>query len=172
MQILALDIGTAANAFACRSSSRPAWRLGWFPNRFLIVSVIVELAFAIAVVTIPAAARLLDHRWPPAATWALVPLPACSAPAVLLVDGTWKRWARAGAASDGAGHRELAGRDAVTVQVPGRPTQVSYRSTPRSTTGNISPTAMRMLPLTKIADRTPNSLASSPPANAPNGMPR
>jgi hypothetical protein len=169
MQILALDIGTAANAFACRSSSRPAWRLGWFTNRFLIVSVIVELASPSSrSLRLPACSTTAGRL----RTWALVPLPACSAPAVLLVDGTWKRWARAGAASDGAGHRELAGRDAVTVQVPGRPTQVSYRSTPRSTTGNISPTAMRMLPLTKIADRTPNSLASSPPANAPNGMPR
>jgi magnesium-transporting ATPase (P-type) len=117
-------VAQSANAFACRSSSRPAWRLGWLTNRFLIVAVIVELAFAIAVVTIPAAARLLDHRWPPAATWVLVLL---SAPAVLLVDATWKRWARAGAARDEAAHGEPAGpaTDAATVQVSRRPTQVS-----------------------------------------------
>jgi magnesium-transporting ATPase (P-type) len=93
-------VAQSANAFACRSSSRPAWRLGWLTNRFLIVAVIVELAFAIAVVTIPAAARLLDHRWPPAATWVLVLL---SGPAVLLVDAAWKRWTRFGTEPRGPG---------------------------------------------------------------------
>jgi magnesium-transporting ATPase (P-type) len=86
-------VAQSANAFACRSSSRPAWRLGWLTNRFLVVAVIIELVFAIAVVAIPAAARLLEHRWPPAATWTLVLL---SAPGLLLVDAAWKRWTRVG----------------------------------------------------------------------------
>jgi magnesium-transporting ATPase (P-type) len=80
-------IAQSANAFACRSTTRPAWRIGWLSNRFLIASVAVELAFAIVVVATPAAASLLDHRWPPAAAWTVVLL---SAPAMLLVDGAWK----------------------------------------------------------------------------------
>jgi magnesium-transporting ATPase (P-type) len=84
-------VAQTANAFACRSSSRPAWRLGWFTNRFLLVAVVIELVFAIAVVAIPAAARLLDHSWPPAEAWILVLL---SAPGVLLMDGLWKRVVR------------------------------------------------------------------------------
>jgi magnesium-transporting ATPase (P-type) len=81
-------IAQSANAFACRSVRRPAWRLGWFTNRFLIASVLIELAFAIAVVAIPAAADLLDHAWPPAGAWVVI---AASAPAVLLVDAAWKQ---------------------------------------------------------------------------------
>jgi magnesium-transporting ATPase (P-type) len=81
-------IAQSANAFACRSVRRPAWKLGWFSNRFLIASVLIELAFAIAVVAIPAAADLLEHRWPPAGAWIVI---AASAPAVLLVDASWKR---------------------------------------------------------------------------------
>jgi magnesium-transporting ATPase (P-type) len=81
-------IAQSANAFACRSVRRPAWKLGWFSNRFLIASVLIELAFAIAVVAIPAAADLLEHSWPPASAWIVI---AASAPAVLLVDAGWKR---------------------------------------------------------------------------------
>ena len=81
-------IAQSANAFACRSVRRPAWKLGWFTNRFLVASVLIELAFAIAVVVIPAAADLLDQAWPPAGAWVVI---AASAPAVLLVDAAWKR---------------------------------------------------------------------------------
>jgi magnesium-transporting ATPase (P-type) len=84
-------IAQSANAFACRSVRRPAWELGWFTNRFLLAAVLIELIFAVAVVAIPAAARLLDHRWPPAGAWILVLL---SAPGVLVVDAASKRWAR------------------------------------------------------------------------------
>jgi magnesium-transporting ATPase (P-type) len=85
-------IAQSANAFACRSTTRPAWRIGWLSNRFLIAAVAVELTFAIVVVATPAAASLLDHRWPPSAAWTLVLL---SAPAVLVVDGAWKWYHRA-----------------------------------------------------------------------------
>ncbi len=85
---LTVVVAQSANAFACRSTRRPAWRLGWFGNRFLVISVLIELAFAIAVIAIPSAAGLLDHRWPPAAAWIPILL---SAPAVLVVDAAWKR---------------------------------------------------------------------------------
>ena len=86
---LTVVVAQSANAFACRSTRRPAWKIAWFANRFLFVAVLVELAFAVAVIAIPAAADLLDHRWPPAGAWALVLL---SAPGVLVVDALWKRW--------------------------------------------------------------------------------
>ncbi len=86
---LTVVVAQSANAFACRSVHRPAWRLGWFTNRFLLASVLIELAFAVTVIAVPAAAHLLDQRWPPAATWILVLL---SAPGVLVVDALWKRW--------------------------------------------------------------------------------
>ncbi len=88
---LTVVVAQSANAFACRSTRRPAWSLGWFTNRFLLASVVIELAFAVAVVGIPAAADLLDHQWPPAGAWSLI---LASAPAVLLVDAAWKRFHR------------------------------------------------------------------------------
>ena len=50
-----------------------------------------------AVIAIPAAADLLDHRWPPAGAWVLVLL---SAPEVLVVDAFWKRWTTVTPSSD------------------------------------------------------------------------
>jgi magnesium-transporting ATPase (P-type) len=88
---LTVVVAQSANAFACRSTRRPAWNLAWFGNRFLVASVLIELAFAVAVVAGPGAADLLDHRWPPAAAWVLI---LASAPAVLIVDALWKRATR------------------------------------------------------------------------------
>ena len=85
---LTVVIAQTANAFACRSSRRPAWTLGWFSNKFLLVSVLIELAFALAMLVIPAASDLLDQQWPPAGAWIIV---LASAPAVLVADALWKR---------------------------------------------------------------------------------
>ena len=85
---LTVVVAQSANAFACRSVQRPAWGLGWSTNRFLLTAVAIELAFAVAVIAIPAAADLLDQGWPPAATWIVI---AASAPGVVLVDAAWKR---------------------------------------------------------------------------------
>ncbi len=94
---LTVVIAQSANAFACRSTRRPAWRIPWLANRFLIVAVLLELAFALAVIAIPAGADLLDHRWPPAGAWVLVLL---SAPGVLVVDALWKHWTNVRSSSD------------------------------------------------------------------------
>jgi magnesium-transporting ATPase (P-type) len=96
-------IAQSANAFACRSVRRPAWKLGWFSNRFLIASVLIELAFAVAVVAIPAAADLLEHDWPPAGAWIVI---VASAPAVLLVDAIWKRAIRRQTSAAGFGEHQ------------------------------------------------------------------
>jgi magnesium-transporting ATPase (P-type) len=84
-------VAQTANAFACRSALLPAWRLRWTANRFLLVAATLELAFAIVLIVVPACAALVDHRAPPAMTW---PVILASAPAMLVVDGLWKRWRR------------------------------------------------------------------------------
>jgi magnesium-transporting ATPase (P-type) len=85
---LTVVVGQSANAFACRSSRRPAWQLGWRSNRFLVLAVLAGFAFAVALVLIPAAADLLDQQWPPAGAWIVI---LAAAPGVILVDALWKR---------------------------------------------------------------------------------
>ena len=88
---LSVVIGQAANAFACRSTRRPAWELGWFSNRFLLVAIAIGVGFALAMFVIPAAATLLDQQWPPAGAWIVV---LASAPGVVFADALWKRVSR------------------------------------------------------------------------------
>ena len=85
---LSVVVGQAANAFACRSTRRPAWALGWFSNRFLLTAIAIGVGFALSLFVIPAAAELLDQQWPPAGAWIVI---LASAPAVVLVDAMWKR---------------------------------------------------------------------------------
>jgi magnesium-transporting ATPase (P-type) len=86
---LSVVAGQAANAFACRSTRRPAWELGWFSNRFLLTAITIGVGFALSLFIIPAAAELLGQQWPPAGAWIVI---LASAPAVVLVDAMWKRW--------------------------------------------------------------------------------
>ncbi len=83
----AVVVAQTANAFACRSSTLPAWRLDWTSNRFLLIATALEGTFAAAFIAIPACARLIDQQAPPALAWVVV---IASAPAMLLVDGLWK----------------------------------------------------------------------------------
>jgi magnesium-transporting ATPase (P-type) len=86
---LTVVFAQTANAFACRSTRLPAWRMPWTSNRFLLFAVATELVFAFAMIAIPAAAGLLDQTWPPAWAWAVI---IGSVPAMLLADSLWKRW--------------------------------------------------------------------------------
>ena len=79
----AVVIGQVANAFACRSSSWPPWRLGWRSNRFLVSAAAAELVFLAGFLLLPSFADLLDHAPPSLAGWAVALL---AAPAVLLAD--------------------------------------------------------------------------------------
>ncbi len=88
---LSVVVGQAANAFACRSTLRPAWELGWFSNRFLLTAIAIGIGFALSLFIIPAAAELLEQQWPPAGAWIVI---LASAPAVVLVDAMWKRRVR------------------------------------------------------------------------------
>jgi magnesium-transporting ATPase (P-type) len=68
---LAVICSQIANAFACRSSTRYVWRVGWTSNRLLLDAVTVSLALALALLWLPGAAGLLGHAVPPPAGGAL-----------------------------------------------------------------------------------------------------
>ncbi|RBY87733.1 cation-transporting P-type ATPase [Blastococcus sp. TF02A-30] len=84
----AVVLGQFANAFACRSTSRPAWRLGWRSNPLLVWAVAVELVVLLALLLVPLLADLLGQSAPPL-PGLLVALAAV--PAVLLADAAAKR---------------------------------------------------------------------------------
>jgi magnesium-transporting ATPase (P-type) len=81
-------LAQSANAFACRSSTRPLRRLAWRSNRLLPWAVAAELAFSLAALLIGPAAAVLDHANPPLAGWAVA---VAAAGAVLVVDELDKR---------------------------------------------------------------------------------
>jgi magnesium-transporting ATPase (P-type) len=82
----AISAGQMANAFACRSNSRPVWRLGLRRNRMVVAAVAAELALLIAFVGSPLQ-RLLGGSWPSTTGWAMA---GGSAVAVILVDAAYK----------------------------------------------------------------------------------
>ena len=84
----AVVIGQAANAFACRSSTRWPGALGWTSNRLLLGAVAIELLALAGFLLIPPLASLLNHAVPPLAGFAVAIL---AAPAVLLADALHKR---------------------------------------------------------------------------------
>jgi calcium-translocating P-type ATPase len=71
----------SANAFACRSSTLTPWTLGWTTNRLLLISVVVEFVFALALLVLPPVAELLGQASPTLWGWTI----AVAAPAVLLM---------------------------------------------------------------------------------------
>jgi magnesium-transporting ATPase (P-type) len=83
---LVVVLAQSANAFACRSTRRPPWRLGWCANRLLCVAVTVELAAALAMLWTPLA-HALGQADPGPVGWGLA---AAAAVLLLLVDAGWK----------------------------------------------------------------------------------
>jgi magnesium-transporting ATPase (P-type) len=94
--VLALASGTAfaaiaiaqmANAFACRSTTRPVWRMDLLGNRLVVLAVAAELALLMLFLGVPVLAELLGGSWPPVSGW----LAACVAGVALVgVDGAAK----------------------------------------------------------------------------------
>jgi magnesium-transporting ATPase (P-type) len=93
---LALASGTAfaviagaqvANAFACRSTRLPVWRLDLLGNRLVLAAVVAEVALLLVFLGVPPVAELLGGSFPDAWGWSLV---VASAGVLLLVDGTAK----------------------------------------------------------------------------------
>jgi magnesium-transporting ATPase (P-type) len=82
-------LGQMANAFACRSATRPPWRLGWFSNPLLIVAVVIELVFALGVCLFwPSLASMLGQAPPPRVGWLVA---ASAIPVILAADAVFKR---------------------------------------------------------------------------------
>lgn len=80
-------LAQTANAFACRSTTRPAWGLSLRTNKLLVVGATVELAIAGAFLFVPPVAEVLGHESPPAIGWAIA---LASIPLVLIADAVHK----------------------------------------------------------------------------------
>lgn len=80
-------LAQTANAFACRSATRPAWRIPMWSNRVLIAAAIVELAIAAGFLLVPSVATLLGHQASSRVGWALA---LVAIPLLLVVDGIHK----------------------------------------------------------------------------------
>lgn len=84
---LSVVFSQAANAFACRSSTRWPGALGWTTNRLLLLAVPVSLAIAMALLFMPPLAKLLGQTVPAPLGWTLA---TSTALVLLAVDRTDK----------------------------------------------------------------------------------
>ncbi len=82
----AIVLGQVANAFACRSTVLPVWRVPPRRNRFLLAAVLVEFTLLVAFLA-PPLGQLLEQTFPDVTGWAVASL---AIPAVLLVDTVHK----------------------------------------------------------------------------------
>ncbi|HEX5919204.1 MAG TPA: HAD-IC family P-type ATPase, partial [Nocardioides sp.] len=84
----AIALGQMANAFACRSTRAPVWRMDPRTNTLVLVAVAAEVVLLAAFLGIPPVAGLLGGAWPSTAGW----LAAAASPVALVaVDGRVKR---------------------------------------------------------------------------------
>jgi len=83
----AIVLGQAANAFACRSTVLPPWRIGWTTNRLLLWAVGAELAMLVGFLYFPPLADLLGQAPPSGAGFGVALL---AMPAVLAADAIQK----------------------------------------------------------------------------------
>lgn len=83
----AIAIGQMANAVACRSTTRPVWRLRPLDNPLVLAAIGAELVLLVAFLGFPPLADLLGGAWPTWAGWGLALL---AAPAVVLADSAAK----------------------------------------------------------------------------------
>ncbi|MFA6575315.1 MAG: cation-transporting P-type ATPase [Nocardioides sp.] len=98
--LLAIASGTAfatiacsqiANAFACRSTTRPVWRLALTSNRLLLGAVAAEAVLLLVFVGVPPVADVLGGAWPSPLGWALA---LGSGVVLVCVDALVKTWQR------------------------------------------------------------------------------
>jgi calcium-translocating P-type ATPase len=80
-------LAQTANAFACRSATRPPWRLPLLSNKLLIAAATIELAIAAVFLFVAPVADLLGHQSPPSVGWAIA---LGSVPLLLGVDAIHK----------------------------------------------------------------------------------
>jgi magnesium-transporting ATPase (P-type) len=67
---MAVIVGQTANAFACRSSTKSPWELGWTSNRYLFPAILFALVFSLAAISVGPVATQLDQAFPSWAGWA------------------------------------------------------------------------------------------------------
>jgi magnesium-transporting ATPase (P-type) len=84
----AVIFGQAANAFACRETSRWPGALGWTTNHLLLAGVGIELILLVLLLFVEPLPSLLSHGPPGAIGWLVATM---AAPAVLLADLAHKR---------------------------------------------------------------------------------
>jgi magnesium-transporting ATPase (P-type) len=65
-----IAVAQMANAIACRSTSRPVWRVPPLGNRLLLGAIAAEMALLLLFVGWTPLADLLGGSWPPALGWA------------------------------------------------------------------------------------------------------
>jgi magnesium-transporting ATPase (P-type) len=86
----AIVLGQLANAYACRSETRPAFRIDPRRNRLLPGAVAVELGLLVVFLAVPPVAATLGGTWPTSYGWLLAFL---AVPAVIVADTMYK-WSR------------------------------------------------------------------------------
>ena len=87
----AVVLGQLANSVACRSASKPFWRLRWNSNPRLVGAVVIELALLCVLLFAAPVAELLGQAPPTAQGLALA---ALAIPGVLLADALHKGFRR------------------------------------------------------------------------------
>jgi magnesium-transporting ATPase (P-type) len=80
-------LAQTGNAFACRSTVQPAWRLPLTTNKLLVLAASLELGIAAVFLFVPAVADVLGHSSPPLVGWVIA---LGSIPLVLAVDAVHK----------------------------------------------------------------------------------
>ncbi|MGE5698413.1 MAG: cation-translocating P-type ATPase [Candidatus Sericytochromatia bacterium] len=88
----AVVFGQVANAYACRSTRRPVWQVGWRTNRLLLGAIATELAMLAAFLYVPQIADILGQAGP---GWAGFGVALLAIPAVVAADTLHKRIQRA-----------------------------------------------------------------------------
>lgn len=83
----AIVLAQMANAFCCRSESRPAFRVDPRRNPLLLLAVATEVLALLAFLAVPAIAGQLGGAWPSTLGWVLA---TAAAPLVILVDTAHK----------------------------------------------------------------------------------
>ena len=87
----AIALGQMANAFACRSTITPVWRLRATTNPLVLAAVLVQLVLLALFLGFAPLAGLLGGSWPTSTGW----LAAAAAPiALVTVDGLVKEGRR------------------------------------------------------------------------------
>lgn len=84
----AVVLGQAANAFACRSSVRPPWSLGWTTNRLVLWGVAAEVVLLALLLHVEPVADVMRQAPPSTLGWTLA---LGAVPALLVVDTLHKR---------------------------------------------------------------------------------